>query len=285
MKLTGKMPNQGGFSMAGHDGAKRAGGLGKTARAALFCLAAAAMGVALYRIGHMYATGQRGYVAYGGELLFLLFPLYACAARQAARELAKGWKEARGSCAGIDAWQGGGGMRKAKTVTVRRFMAFGPCAGYPEGRIRRIAGGKEEWGALDILALGGVPAGDRLWAVLREELVDAAILHEFACRCAERALALVPDPDPRSIEGLAAKRRWLAGEATDAELDAAWHAAWHAAWDDAMAAAQDAERERQIETLRGMLRAAEGKKNGQYYADGNIEAIGSIEERGAGDAV
>jgi TPR repeat protein len=82
--------------MTGHDGAKKAGGLGKTARAALFYLAAAAMGVALYKIGHMYATGQRGYVAYGGELLLLLLPLYACAARQAARELAKDWKEVRG---------------------------------------------------------------------------------------------------------------------------------------------------------------------------------------------
>jgi hypothetical protein len=132
-------------------------------------------------------------------------------------------------------------MRKAKTVTAGRFMAFGPCAEYPEGRIRRIAGDKEEWGALDILALGGVPAKDRLWAVLREDLIDAPVLHEFACRCAERALALVPDPDPRSIEGLAAKRRWLAGEATDEELEAAAGAAWAAEYAAGAAAGAAAE--------------------------------------------
>jgi uncharacterized protein YjbJ (UPF0337 family) len=100
-----------------------------------------------------------------------------------------------------------------KTVTAGRFMAFGPCAEYPEGRIRRIAG------------------------------------------------------------AVAAKRRWLVGEATDAELAAAEAAAeaavgaalaaLAAARDAALAAARDAkaaEQGRQIETLRGMLRAAEGKE-------------------------
>jgi hypothetical protein len=60
-------------------------------------------------------------------------------------------------------------------------------------------------------------------------MVDATrILHEFACRCAEDALALVEQPDERSVAGIAAKRAWLNGEITDKKLDYAWAAAWDA---------------------------------------------------------
>ena len=93
-------------------------------------------------------------------------------------------------------------------------------------------------------------------------MLDATdILHEFACACAEDALALVEQPDARSVAAIEAKRKWLKGEITDEELDAAWAAAWDAArdaaswaaasaasrddardaaWDDALAAAQAA---------------------------------------------
>ena len=61
-------------------------------------------------------------------------------------------------------------------------------------------------------------------------MLDATrILHEFACSCAEDALALVSEPDARSVAAIAAKRRWLAGEITDEELAAAQAAAWAAA--------------------------------------------------------
>jgi hypothetical protein len=125
-------------------------------------------------------------------------------------------------------------------MTVKQFIALEPCDDYPEERIREIAGDKAEWSALDIAGLEDIPARDRLWAVLREELIDAAILHEFACRCAEKSLALIENPDPRFVEAVAVKRRWLKGEATDGELAAARSAAWNAAWDAARAAAWDA---------------------------------------------
>jgi len=72
-------------------------------------------------------------------------------------------------------------------------------------------------------------------------MVDATqILHEFACRCAEDALALVERPDERSVAAIDAKRAWLDGKITDEEMasasDAAWAAAEAAAWDDARAA-------------------------------------------------
>jgi len=63
------------------------------------------------------------------------------------------------------------------------------------------------------------------------------ILHEFACACAEDALALVERPDERSVAAIAAKRRWLNGEITDEELDSARAPAWDAARDAARAEA------------------------------------------------
>ena len=95
-------------------------------------------------------------------------------------------------------------------------------------------------------------------------MLDATrVLHEFACECAEDALALIDNPDPLSVAAVAAKRRWLNGEITDVELAAAcaaargaaaravaravaranWAAAWAsdaAAWSAACAAADAA---------------------------------------------
>ena len=63
-------------------------------------------------------------------------------------------------------------------------------------------------------------------------MADATnVLHEMACWSAEQALKLVKNPDPRSVAAIEAKRKWLRGEITDAELDAARDAAWDAAWD------------------------------------------------------
>ena len=75
-------------------------------------------------------------------------------------------------------------------------------------------------------------------------MVDATrILHEFACQCAEDALALVEQPDARSVAAIAAKRSWLNGEITDEELDAAWAAASAAAWAAARSSVRAAARD------------------------------------------
>lgn len=87
-----------------------------------------------------------------------------------------------------------------KTVTVEQFKSFRPCwLETAEGRadFARIAAIRDEWTALDVLNLPNVSAGDKLWSVLREEFIDAPILHEFACRCAEYALSFVDNPDPQ----------------------------------------------------------------------------------------
>ena len=134
-----------------------------------------------------------------------------------------------------------------KTVTVEQFKSFRPCwLETAEGRKRfaRIAAIRDEWTALDVLNLPNVSAADKLWSVLREEFIDAPILHEFACRCAEYALSFMDNPDPRSIAAIEAKRKWLRGEITDMELraarDVARYAARYAAWYAARYAARDA---------------------------------------------
>ena len=130
------------------------------------------------------------------------------------------------------------------TITYEQFLAFGPCWEASEQGRRRLMyyscklGGKAT--ALDILRLNRVSASDRLWAVLREEFIPADTLHEFACRCAEKAMAFVGNPDPRSIAAIEAKRKWVRGEITSDELAAAQVAAWEAAQEAAWAAARTA---------------------------------------------
>ena len=133
-----------------------------------------------------------------------------------------------------------------KTVTPKQLKEFGPCwLGTAAGRKRyaRDAAMRDEWSALDVLALDGVSNKDKLWAVLREEFIDAPVLHEYACRCAEYALTFVKEPDSRSIAAIEAKRKWLRGEISNDDLTAAWDAAWaayDAAYDAARAAANAA---------------------------------------------
>ena len=173
-----------------------------------------------------------------------------------------------------------------KTVTPEQFKEFGPCwleTAAGRKRYARVAAMRDEWSALDVLALDGVSNEDKLWAVLREEFIDAPVLHEYACQCAEYALTFVREPDSRSIAAIEAKRKWLRGEisnddltaarvvayaaAWDAACDAAW-AAWDAAagaacnattaaYDAARAAACDAAWEHEIKLLKELLREVE----------------------------
>ena len=155
---------------------------------------------------------------------------------------------------------------KLPRVTLDEFLSFKPCWLDDERGLRRLEYYARKLGrsadALEILALRKIPAEDRLWAVLRAEFIPTSILHEFACCCAEDALSRIDNPDPRSINAIAVKRRWIAGEATDEELAAAWHAACAAA-ETAWAAVRPARaaadvswaaRNAQVDMLTQMLR-------------------------------
>ena len=139
-------------------------------------------------------------------------------------------------------------------VTVNDVLSWGPC--HSKQAVHELAAPLgERFDALSVLRASHITAADRLWAVLREEMIPAPILHEFACRTAEWALVLVAlggaEIDLRSVEAIATKRRWVRGQATDAEIDAAWSAAdaarsaarsavWKAAWSAARSAARSA---------------------------------------------
>ena len=129
-----------------------------------------------------------------------------------------------------------------KTVTYEEFLKFAPCWLKYEDGAERIKAYFDRFGgrmsALDILTLDDVSAEDKLWSVLREEFIPAPILHEFACVCAECALTLIDNPDPRSIKAVEVKRAWMCGEATDEELATTRDAAWDAARDAARYAAR-----------------------------------------------
>ena len=167
-----------------------------------------------------------------------------------------------------------------KTVTPEQFKEFGSCwlkTAAGRQRYARVAAMRDEWSALDVLALDGVSNTDKLWAVLREEFIDAPVLHEYACRCAEYALTFVREPDSRSIAAIEAKRKWLRGEISNDDLTAAWAAraaAWAAraaawaAWDTAWAAraaaraaadaaARAAAWEHEVKLLKELLREVE----------------------------
>ena len=133
-----------------------------------------------------------------------------------------------------------------KTVTVEQFKRFGPCwLETREGRERfaKVAALHDEWTVYDVLALPDVSAKDKLWSVLREEFIDAPVLHEYECIRAEYMLSLIDNPDPRSVAAIEAKRKWLRGEIDNSALDAACDAAWDAARDAARSAARAAARD------------------------------------------
>jgi hypothetical protein len=87
--------------------------------------------------------------------------------------------------------------------------------------------------AIDILKAEEIPAQDRLWCVLRPEVIDEKTLRLFACWCAREALKLIPKDkvDPRSIAAIETSERFAHGKATKKELSAARDAAWDASGD------------------------------------------------------
>lgn len=114
-----------------------------------------------------------------------------------------------------------------KTVTAAQIAAMSDVGNY---EIKRLA---EERGALtaaDILSLPyyTIRPETRLWVVLREEFIEAAILHEFACWCADRALNLSDAPSERSISAILKKQDWMNGLCDDKELAEAREAAYDA---------------------------------------------------------
>jgi hypothetical protein len=85
-----------------------------------------------------------------------------------------------------------------------------------------------------------IPFDDRLWVIMRDELVSDKLMRLFAVWCARQVQHLMKDE--RSIKALDVVEAFANGNATKEELAAAWAAAWAAALGAAESAARDAAR-------------------------------------------
>ncbi len=150
-------------------------------------------------------------------------------------------------------------MHRLKVITSARITSWSPCGGWTDERIRAVfrEHGKRSATPLEIAKCSEIPAIDRLWLLLRPEILPERVLRLFACWCADRALKQEQtngrEPDKRSWEAVRVARRFAADHATRDELSAAessarsaarsaesaW-SAWSATWSAAMSAARSA---------------------------------------------
>ena len=176
-----------------------------------------------------------------------------------------------------------------KSITLIALMSWRPCPPYPRGRIKRLFAGRKRitWRGV---AKWRIPAADRLWVLLRTELVDEAILFEFVCDVAERALmaerAAGREPHADSWNAIAVRRRWLRGEATDEDVRQAYVAANAAAYAADAAHAAHAARAAAYAAY-AAAHAARAAAYATYAAEreGNAQDGGRVAAAGGGEAV
>lgn len=103
-------------------------------------------------------------------------------------------------------------------ITRESLRAAGAC--YSDDKIEAIVP-TEGLTPSQVAALGAVPADDRHWALMYASGASERVLREHACWCARQALALIAEPDPRSVAAVDVAERYARGEATGEELSAA----------------------------------------------------------------
>lgn len=81
-----------------------------------------------------------------------------------------------------------------------------------------------EWDALKVLNVPNIKANSKPHAVLDENFLPEKFLYEFAWRCAEWVLSFVESPPSSAIKAISVKRKWVTGEASNAELNDAYFA-------------------------------------------------------------
>ena len=123
-----------------------------------------------------------------------------------------------------------------RTFTTSDIRSWGPC--YDPNRYLH-----ENWSgsAIDLLKNEEIPFQDRLWVVLRTDLVSERIMRLFAVWSYRQTWDWVPNPDPRSIKAAEVAEAYANGKATKEELVAARSAAESAAESAARSAARSAE--------------------------------------------
>ena len=99
-------------------------------------------------------------------------------------------------------------------ITRRMLRRWGAC--YNDAKIASLVP-VDGLTPTEIAALA-IPASDRLWVLLREELVSHRDLRLLACDWASSACHAAGWTDERSASAIAVARRYAVGEASEAEL-------------------------------------------------------------------
>jgi len=136
-----------------------------------------------------------------------------------------------------------------KTFTYKDIVSWSPCY-EPEGHLSKDWSGT----VIDILDNKAIPFPDRLWVIMRSDLVSDKLMRLFAAWCARQVQHLVQDD--RSIKAIDASEAFANGLSTKEELCAAWNEAWDAAWDAASDVALGAARDAALGTARDVARDA-----------------------------
>lgn len=130
-------------------------------------------------------------------------------------------------------------MKINKTTGLRMFdikyvRSLDPCYA-PEKFLKTGV----RYSAVSILQDAKIPFVDRLWVVLRTDLVSEKLMRLFAVWSARQVQHLMEDN--RSVNALKVAEKFANGFATQEELSAASGAAWSAASSAARYAARDAQ--------------------------------------------
>lgn len=143
-----------------------------------------------------------------------------------------------------------------KTVTVADVRKWNPC--YDPAIYKG-----EGWvgTALDILAIPEIPNKDKLWFVLREDLISKATLQEFATWCASQVQFLIKDPKWLTISDMGMIKDTMPEETPERLAISAIHYASHGMAFEAAkysaAATGDTVRDSQINKLLELIKNKE----------------------------
>jgi len=114
-----------------------------------------------------------------------------------------------------------------KVLTIQTLRNYKPCY----DPLRHLS---EDWTgtALDIVMLDKIPWQDRLWVVMRSDLLSDKLMRLFAVWCARQVQHLMTNQ--RSLNALDVAEKFANGLVGNEELNSARAAAW-VAWADAAA--------------------------------------------------
>ena len=119
-------------------------------------------------------------------------------------------------------------------ITVNQIMDWGPCPDYTRERVIELFEGRPWVSPKDVLE-SSITHEDKLWVVLRPEILGEDNLHLCACDFAESVLYIYEreyPEDSRPRAAIESKRTWVKdkSEKNRAAMAASRVASWTASW-------------------------------------------------------